>query len=105
MEGSSHIKQPAARGYVLAALFLLVGLGSLADWLYGTRAELSELLKGLGFVLMAPDAHLNPVNLSAPLRTLLRPQPSPNTNTNRVAQYVAMAGFALVITGLIVRWL
>ena len=94
---------PATRGYVLAILFLLVGVGSLAEWIYGGRVETNELLKGLGFVLMAPDAHLNPIDLSAPLRTLLKPRRP--AHTNRTVQYVAMAGFALVVAGLAVAWL
>ena len=103
MEASSHIKHLPSRGYALAALFLLVGIGSIADWLYGGRVELHELLKGIGFVLMAPDAHLNPINLRAPLRAFLRPQPS--SAANRPAQYLAMAGFTLVVAGLVARWL
>lgn len=83
-------------------LFLVCGLFNIADWLYGGMAQSFRLLTGLGFLLLAPEAFRNPVNLSMPLRQAFK------TTGPRVggwSDWLAALGVVLLLAALAIRWL
>ena len=103
MENISRADQQPKSGRFLAILFFAVGIFYLADWLYGGQSATYRLLAGLGFVLMAPNAYFNPINLAMPVRNIFKPQMRPNAS--KPAQYIGLIGLLILVAGLVVRWL
>lgn len=101
MDSDRTIEQSKERGWVWAILFVAIGAINIADWLYGARTNTYHFLFGLGFLLVAPQAFLHPIRLTAPLRGQFKIKPRASTPID----WLAIAGIVLLVSGLVVRWL
>ncbi|MEN1926667.1 hypothetical protein WCE55_10785 [Luteimonas sp. MJ293] len=82
------------RGWVWTTLLVAMGAIYLTDGLREPGAELYRLLMGTGFLLMAPQAFFRP---SRPAKSTLR--------TAQPVDWLAMMGVAVLIAGIVVRFL
>lgn len=80
---------------------LVFGLFHIADWLYGGLDAPFRLMTGLGFLLLAPEAFRNPIDLRMPLRQAFTPRP----RASGVHDWLAGLGVLLLLAALAVRWL
>jgi hypothetical protein len=80
---------------------LIFGLIYVFDWFYGGMTQLFRLVTGLGFVCLAPEAFLNPINASLPLRDMFKSR----SGVAGWRDWLAIAGVGLLVAGLALRWL
>lgn len=96
---SGDASAPRSRAWGIT--LLVFGLFHVADWLYVGLDEPYRLLTGLGFLLLAPEALRNPIDLRMPLRQAFAPRP----RRRGVHDWLAALGFLLLLAALAVRWL
>ena len=84
--------------YFLAIVFALFGIVGIIDYLYKYSFHTEDLLKGLGFLLMAPFAYFYP-SIDGVKKA--------STSTHAVlwSKYLSYVGIALATAGFIFQWL
>lgn len=102
MESNSSNQRKQSPFRMLALIFLLLGILELMVWVQGGGTATYHLLAGLGFLLITPNAYLDPVDGNAKVSTLFRIQPRPPTA--RIPQLLSMLGTILLIASFAVRW-
>lgn len=95
MEPVRQANHPTLLSKIWPILLLGLGLYRLADWIYGGRQDLSALLAGIGFLLMAPGAFVG-----------LRAQTGETSgNGRRIALALTWTGLAFVVAAIARRWM
>ena len=82
------------RGWIWAALFIVVGTIHLTDGIRDPEDGMYRLLMGAGFLLAAPQAFFSPINFAKPTFTKVQS-----------VDGLGMVGVLLLVAGLAVRWL
>lgn len=89
------------RGWVWATLFIAMGFFFIINFFYRGSAEIHPLLTGVGLLLLVPHAFRQPVRFTKPLWPQLKSPP----RASRPIVWLAIAGIALIVAGLIVHWM
>jgi hypothetical protein len=80
--------------WILPSLFVLIGLSSIAGYLFSSRQGLGNLLYGAGFLLATPHLFFHPGRFN---RTI------PTQGLGTLVTWLAFVGVALVFLGLLLK--
>lgn len=100
-QNSSNAQKPSPFR-LLALILLLVGILELMVWFQGERTATHHLLAALGFLLIAPNAYLNPIDGNAKASTLFKVQP--RREAVGLPQLLGMLGTLLLLASFAVQW-
>ena len=98
MEESMQVSSSQERGKLWPVVFSLLGILNLIQFFYQAKFQTTDLLQGIGFLLMAPLPYLYPSSYSFNPNTL-RVRPAAWT------KWLSGVGLALVAAGFAVQWL
>ncbi|MYN05505.1 hypothetical protein GTP41_25765 [Pseudoduganella sp. DS3] len=88
---------------LLALIFLLLGILELTIWVQGGGTATHHLIMGLGFLLIAPNAYLDPINGNTRVSTLFRARPRPQAAG--IPQRLSLVGTLLLVASFAVQWM
>lgn len=88
---------------MLALITLLLGILELVVWVQGGGTATPHLLAGLGFLLITPNAYINPVDGNAKVSTLFKGQP--RAQEAGLPQLAGLLGTLLLVASFAVRWI
>ena len=97
MDANMNLKESNDRGRLWPLLFTILGAVNVFDFFYKSAHQTSDLLQGIGFLLVVPLAYFSPNSLSFGTLTE-KPRASVRLNG------MAITGFALVMTGFAFKW-
>lgn len=97
MDVHMQLKHSRQRGRFWPPLFGLLGVLNIVGFFHGSAFQADDLMQGLGFLLVVPQAYLVPAAFSFEPRTQ-KPQARP------VIRGLAIAGLLLVLVGFAFEW-
>jgi hypothetical protein len=96
MENMATQEQPQ-RGTWWPLLIAFLGVFGLLDYFYKSNFSIHDLLRGVGFLLMLPEAYLHPANFALGKRQAKLRQSTATT-------WLALFGVALAVAGVLLEW-